>query len=223
MSTSLPDSVWFLQATDADAARALAGAALVDRPTKLFCPLEVWDWLAPELPESFRVARKHRLLAMSCSDGDNAAGGRWAGEGDLDRLKTYRRMYDAERKTRGKPATTEDLRQRRVAVFDHDGQIVSVLRHGGDTDRYGCIGGTYTFPQWRGRGFAKRLVAFMVRALAKRGKTAHLIVDDDNRSAIALYEAAGFKRLGEVSIGYLNYETARTRPRLPSDGTESES
>ncbi len=203
VSVWFPRSVWFLQATDAAVAHELCGPVLRDAPKKLFCPMPVWSWLSDEVQRTRRLVRHHRALAMSCAGERIEPQGRWARLEDLERLRTYREQYDAERQIRGRLDTARDIHLRRVAVVEHDGQIVSVLRYGGDTARYSCIGGTYTFPEWRGRGFARRLVAFMVRALAARGKVAHLIVDDDNTSALAVYEAAGFDTLGEVFIAYL--------------------
>ena len=140
---------------------------------------------------------------MSCGEPKVAGNGRWAVVRDLPRLHEYRELYNTERQVQGRPDTHADIEQKRVAVLDHQGQIVSVIRRNGETARYACVGATFTFPEARGSGFAKQLVAFVVNELAAQGRVTHLIVDDDNLAAIRLYQSVGFQQLGRAFIACL--------------------
>jgi len=57
----------------------------------------------------------------------------------------------------------------------------------------GEIGGVYTIPACRGRGYGKFLVSKLCENLIKNNKIPLLIVDSENSSAINLYRSIGFK------------------------------
>ncbi len=58
------------------------------------------------------------------------------------------------------------------------------------------ISAVCTDEQWRGRGFAMRLVRTLVAGIRARGQTPFLHVVSDNTAAIRLYERLGFRRRG---------------------------
>ena len=55
------------------------------------------------------------------------------------------------------------------------------------------ISAVCTHPDFTGRGYAWRLVGYLVNKIRERGETPFLHVDADNTRAIALYERMGFK------------------------------
>jgi ribosomal protein S18 acetylase RimI-like enzyme len=63
------------------------------------------------------------------------------------------------------------------------------------------IGGVYTPPAQRGRGYARAAVALsLVQARARRVARAVLFTGEDNRPAIAAYRAIGFTRIDDFAI-----------------------
>jgi predicted GNAT family acetyltransferase len=93
------------------------------------------------------------------------------------------------------------IERQQVAVLESNGQIASVVKRGSTTDR-GLVVGTFTFPQFRQQGFARRLVAFLVQEMLQQYPTVKLWVDEDNIGAIALYHSLGFQEIGRCYTGY---------------------
>jgi predicted GNAT family acetyltransferase len=61
------------------------------------------------------------------------------------------------------------------------------------------LGGIYTPPEFRGRGYAKRAVAAQLLAARASGVT-RAVLFTNNPSAVRCYEALGFRRTGELSL-----------------------
>jgi predicted GNAT family acetyltransferase len=64
------------------------------------------------------------------------------------------------------------------------------------------IGGVYTAPEHRGKGFGKLVVAALLKAVFAEKGTACLFVKKRNRSAIALYDRLGFRPVTDYAITY---------------------
>lgn len=63
------------------------------------------------------------------------------------------------------------------------------------------IGGVWTPPELRGRGYARCVVAGQLQLARENGaKRAVLFTGDENRPAQRAYEAIGFKRIGEYGL-----------------------
>jgi RimJ/RimL family protein N-acetyltransferase len=63
------------------------------------------------------------------------------------------------------------------------------------------VGGVYTPPSQRGRGYARAAVALsLLRARARGAKRAVLFTGADNTQAIAAYKALGFERINDFAI-----------------------
>lgn len=133
------------------------------------------------------------------------AEGRMATRSDIPRLVEYQHLYNQERSVAETPDWELLIQQAKVAVYEIEGQIVSIVRFGIETSRLVNLGGTYTFPGYRRQGYAARVLAFVVNQIIDRGRMAHLIVDRDNHSAVALYRQIGFKSIGSSYVGYLAY------------------
>lgn len=65
------------------------------------------------------------------------------------------------------------------------------------------VSGVCTHPDFRGRGFARRLSAVVAHRIQARGDQAFLHAWKDNRPAISLYEALGFVLRTEVNVAVL--------------------
>jgi predicted GNAT family acetyltransferase len=68
---------------------------------------------------------------------------------------------------------------------------------------YTEVSGVCTHPEFRGRGFARRLSAAVVAGIEARGDQAFLHAWKTNHSAISLYEGLGFQVRTEVNVAVL--------------------
>ena len=68
---------------------------------------------------------------------------------------------------------------------------------------YTEVSGVCTHPDFRGRGFARRLSAATAVRIEARGEQPFLHAWQTNRAAIKLYEALGFKLRAEVNVAVL--------------------
>jgi ribosomal protein S18 acetylase RimI-like enzyme len=210
VSAHAPGGQWFLEAdgpaATADLVGEVSGAAQATGrwPVKVTTSGAVKNWLGPLLAEHDVVpVREHDLLAMACHKALGDGEGRWATPADRPALERYQALYNQERRTTLAPNWDVLLGRAAVAVLERDGRIVAVVKRTADTARYATIGGTWTDPAYRGRGLAKRLTAFLVSELLSDRPAVHLVVDDDNLPAIALYRSLHFERAGSCYMGYL--------------------
>ena len=68
---------------------------------------------------------------------------------------------------------------------------------------YTEVSGVCTHPEFRGRGFARRLSSVVAAGIEARGEQAFLHAWKTNRAAISLYEGLGFKVRTDVHIAVL--------------------
>jgi ribosomal protein S18 acetylase RimI-like enzyme len=215
VSASTQGGQWFLEATGPDAVGRLVPAILPSDgtlwPTKVTASGQVKAWLRPRLLECGAVVnREHDLLAMACHKPPDGGEGRWADTSDRPALERYQAAYNEERRTTTAPDWPALLRRKALAVLEQDGRLVAVVKRTGDTTRYATIGGTWTEPSYRRRGLAARLTAFIVDSLLRERPAVHLVVDDDNPAAIALYRSLGFEEAGRCYMAYLSPAGAGT-------------
>ena len=194
---------WYLEAADPETAVTLAEQMDNDAPKRLTTVAAVRDWVLPTVERRWKVTRHHRLLSMTAL---HAVGGegRWAAAQDIPALMQYQTLYNAERHMTGDPNWDDFIARKQIAVLEENGRIVAVVKRSGETARYACIGDTFTFPEFRKQGLGKRLTAFMVERLLSECPRVHLIVDDDNAPALALYRTLEFGEIGECFVDYLS-------------------
>jgi len=77
-----------------------------------------------------------------------------------------------------------------------DGRLVSVARTYVRTPRVWVVGGVFTHPDFRGRGFAKAVTAAVTREALLSGAYALLHVREDNYPAIRAYRRIGYELIG---------------------------
>jgi ribosomal protein S18 acetylase RimI-like enzyme len=210
VSVSSPGGQWFLEADTPDATADLVGGVAGTAgsrgrwPAKVTTSGGVKTWLRPLLgARAVAAVREHDLLAMACRKPPEGGEGRWATPADRTALERYQALYNAERRTSVSPDWERMLGRRAVAVLEAEGRIVAVVKRTADTARYATIGGTWTDPAQRGRGLARRLTAFLVAEVLEERPAVHLVVDDDNTAAIALYRSLDFEDVGGCYMGYL--------------------
>jgi len=83
------------------------------------------------------------------------------------------------------------------------GQLVAMAGERMRFPGYTEVSGVCTHPEFRGRGFARRLSAAVVAGIRARGDQAFLHAWQVNSSAISLYEGLGFKVRTEVNVAVL--------------------
>jgi predicted GNAT family acetyltransferase len=167
------------------------------------------DWVRPRLLLDYQLQREHTSLVMVCTQAPAEGNGRWATPDDIPALKAYLEANQAERGIRIVPHDWEALiQQQRVAVLEHDGQVVSVMKRGA-TLHHGMIVGAFTFAPYRRQGFGRQLLPFVLRELFHEFSAVKLWVDDDNWGAIALYKSLCFRPIGSHYTGYFTDRRSR--------------
>ncbi|KRI63053.1 N-acetyltransferase GCN5 [Acinetobacter pittii] len=163
------------------------------------------DLLHVEIKQKERILREYDQWIMICSRQFSEAQGRLAELSDIARLNEYQHQYNKERSVNETPDWVSLIQQEKIIVLEADQQIISIVRLGIETDRLVSIGGTYTFPAYRRKGFAERVLKFAVNRIVATGRIAHLIVDVDNTPAVTLYRQMGFECIESSYIAYPEY------------------
>jgi predicted GNAT family acetyltransferase len=127
---------------------------------------------------------------------------------ERDLLCQWRSAYDIE--TLGS-TDSEETRNRAAAALDRqveegnawvairDGELVSLSAFNATLPDIVQLGGIYTPPEHRGRGYAKASVAASLVAARQRGAS-RAVLFTGNPSAARSYEAVGFRRLGDYGL-----------------------
>jgi predicted GNAT family acetyltransferase len=84
-----------------------------------------------------------------------------------------------------------------------DGRLAAMAGERARFPGYTEVSGVCTHPEFRGRGFARRLSAAVVAGIEARGDQAFLHAWKTNQSAISLYEGLGFEARTEVNVAVL--------------------
>jgi len=127
---------------------------------------------------------------------------------ERDLLCAWRIAYDIE--TLG-ATDSEENRQRSAQFLDMqiadgnawvamtDGALVSLSAFNASLPDIVQLGGIYTPPEFRGRGFAKAAVAASLLVARDRGAS-RAVLFTKNPSAVRTYAAIGFRRIGDYSL-----------------------
>lgn len=186
-------------------ARLLCPAILDFEPRRIVTTSIGRDLLRSAVVGQAHLVREYNQWIMVCTRRFPKASGRMARPSDITRLVEYQLQYNEERSVDETSDWEGLIAQEKVAVYEVDGQIVSIVRFGIETSRLVSIGGTYTFPDYRRQGFAESVIEFAVDRIVATGRTAHLIVDIDNTPAVELYRQMGFECVGSSYVCYPEY------------------
>jgi RimJ/RimL family protein N-acetyltransferase len=133
---------------------------------------------------------------------------------DLAFLTTWRVAYGAE--TLGESETGQSrkrarstmerlIRQKRTWVLEVDGEPVACSSFNTATEEAVQVGGVWTPPDLRSRGYGRAVVAAsLLDARAEGVKTAILFTGEENVPARRAYAALGFRRVGAYRIVLLS-------------------
>ena len=154
------------------------------------------DWIRPILLQTYQIGHEQQSLIMLCHKRPDSGRGRWARSEDIPALKAYMTAHEAEQGIQHIHFSWDKLiQQRRLAVLEHEGQIVSLIRWNA-THRHGMVAGTSTLAPFCRRGFAKQLLQFLLADLFQSYSAVKLWVNESNLGAIALYKSVGFQTIG---------------------------
>ncbi|MBJ9718858.1 GNAT family N-acetyltransferase [Acinetobacter pittii] len=198
-------STCFWVPSEASSGSLLCRSILELQPRRIVTTAIGRDLLHVEIKQKGRILREYDQWIMVCSRQFSEAQGRLAELSDIARLNEYQHQYNKERSVNETPDWVSLIQQEKIIVLEADQQIISIVRLGIETDRLVSMGGTYTFPAYRRKGFAERVLKFAVNQIVATGRIAHLIVDVDNTPAVTLYRQMGFECVESSYIAYPEY------------------
>lgn len=94
------------------------------------------------------------------------------------------------------------LRTQQIFALSKNGAYIAKGGTNAIGKNYVQLGGIYTIPSERGKGYAECLVRQIIGAVHSRGKNTALFAKPDNVPALRLYEKCGFKKIGRYEIAY---------------------
>ncbi|PAX49813.1 GNAT family N-acetyltransferase [Brunnivagina elsteri] len=171
-------------------------------PQKVCTSSQTKNWIRPQLLQQYSLECEFEQIVMVCNQIPPGAKGRWAISQDKPVLQTYAAAYLAERGSGSLNHPWDDwIEKRTIAVLEHENQIVSVVRYT-TTRRDAFVIAPFTFSQFRRRGFARKLLAFLIGELLEVHPRVKLWVNTDNLEAIGLYQSLGFQLIGKCYSSY---------------------
>jgi predicted GNAT family acetyltransferase len=87
-----------------------------------------------------------------------------------------------------------------ASVAEHDGEVVSKAEATVTGGSGANVGGVYTEPAYRGRGFATACVGDLCRRLLEQVDLVALSVERGNQASLHLYQKIGFKKIDDWMI-----------------------
>ncbi|MCL2646258.1 MAG: GNAT family N-acetyltransferase [Phycisphaerales bacterium] len=143
-------------------------------------------------------------LTAECQPDPNV---RVAREADIPTLNRWRRLYKEERGILFDADLDAWVHTQRIFVYEQDkeggGQVVAVAKFDLELPSLIEIGGVYTFPEFRKRGYGAKIVSDLACRIRSTGKIPTLQVDEQNGPALRLYENAGWKPMGKLARVWL--------------------
>ncbi|MEM1394413.1 MAG: GNAT family N-acetyltransferase [Cyanobacteria bacterium P01_H01_bin.150] len=175
-------------------------------PKKIITSSQVKQWIRPLILEHYQIEKEYDQLVMICtqplSNSEDNGKCRWATFQDKSTLIAYEQAYIKER---GNGNLNRDwnslIKKRQIAVLEYSGKIASVVRYS-PFNNYALVVAPFTFPEFRRQGFARKLLAFLIKELLQEYIALKLWVDEGNIPAIALYRSLNFEKIGCCYTGY---------------------
>lgn len=148
------------------------------------------------VPESVRVAFRGAVFQMVAEG--------WSGEADPDALELgvtdADEMLELATRTKPGPFELRTLELGRYVGIRVDGRLVAMAGERMHPPGYTEVSAVCTDDEFRGRGYAERLVRTVAAGIVARGETPFLHVATGNVGAVRLYERMGFAVRREVEV-----------------------
>lgn len=208
-----------LHAPSASAELAQTAVALTQRPVEgILGPFDqveaATDGLglgaAPRQLDSRQVLFGLQLEALIAPTPQAELSARVATREDVPLLTLWRREYDRSLGVEPPLSPPDDAEHERIArslderdlwLLEHEGRPVAQMTFNARVPGAVQVGGVFTTPDARGRGFARRVVAHGLTFERRAGtERSILFTDEDNTPARRAYVALGFKAVGEYGI-----------------------
>lgn len=122
---------------------------------------------------------------------------------DLPVLNRWRRQYKEERGILFDADISAMIAMQRVFVYEVENQVVAVSKIDIEINHIAEIGGVFTFPEFRNRGYGRKIVDDIAARIVQKDKIPVLQVDRENLPACHLYERAGWRQMGELARVWL--------------------
>ena len=122
---------------------------------------------------------------------------------DLPTLNRWRKQYKEERGILFDADMDASVADQRVFVYELDKQVVTLAKFDLELQRLIEIGGVYTFPEYRRKGYGGKIVGDLAERIRARGKVPTLQVDQENKPALKLYTEAGWREMGSLARVWL--------------------
>lgn len=118
-----------------------------------------------------------------------------------------RGLYQAEDEELKHKRFLKDIEDKNLLGLFIDGKLISMAAFTAHVNKSGLIGGVYTLPEIRSKGFAKELICQLLRdgKINKNMNKVVLFTGEDNIAAIRLYENMGFKQIGYFALLFGEY------------------
>ena len=100
----------------------------------------------------------------------------------------------------------------RTYVIEYHDRLLAGASTSAESAVAAMIGGVWTAPEARNRGYATAVVAALARELLEQGRHPYLFYLRNNKAAARVYHKNGFRVIGEWSVAYLSLDAV---PRLP--------
>lgn len=154
--------------------------------------------------ESLEVSRTDYYTCYEFSSGNieesKGSKQRLATLDDCDKLDNYFSFYTSEVSADLIPPDWRQLTDEKRVLFEiHEGNVASVIIKKHELVDQIFIDGLFTFPSYRKRGFATRLISTVLAQAIGKKKTVIGLVPNQNLTTIKLVEKLGFRKIAEYS------------------------
>ncbi len=95
-----------------------------------------------------------------------------------------------------------NLQSQKIFVLESGGAPIAKASIAADGKNFALLGGIYTLPEFRRKGFAATLIRHILHFLSDENKSASLYVKKKNSAAVELYKKIGFEQCGEYQLIY---------------------
>jgi predicted GNAT family acetyltransferase len=96
------------------------------------------------------------------------------------------------------------VRSLRTYVVEMDGRLVAAASTNAETHAAAMVGGVWTAPAWRGRGFSTAVTAAISDSLLASQRVPYLFYLIDNAPAARVYAKVGYRPIGHWTVVYFD-------------------